>query len=147
MLHSKREGIEKPQERESTWFAEDAILWSSALRKLGVSAMVAGGEARDRFIAWMGHCCYTIDAERAQAVRKGIGPDALETRDGKTYFDLWSAIAAQLRAAGVRQVEVARICTLSGGADLWSYRGRGPDGKYGTQLGFIGSPRLKAAAP
>src|SRR5207247_409647 len=40
-LHSKREGIEKPQERESTWFAEDAILWSSALRKLGVSAGVS----------------------------------------------------------------------------------------------------------
>ena len=262
-LHSKREGIEKPQERESMWFAEDAILWSSALRKLGVSAgvstradgsmagshhplaeqaenraalarrlgfdavvrakqvhgrdvayvtaavepwpiadalwtdrpgvllgiaaadcvpvlvadprgpigaahagwlgtslevaralvdaMVAGGASRDGLVASIGPsigpCCYTIDAERAEAVRERIGPDALETRDGKTYFDLWSANAAQLRAAGVREVEVARICTLSGGADLWSYRGRGPDGKYGTQLGFIGRPRLKAAVP
>jgi len=33
---------------------------------------------------------------------------------------------------------MSAVCTLSGGADLWSYRGRDPDGMYGTQLGFIG---------
>jgi purine-nucleoside/S-methyl-5'-thioadenosine phosphorylase / adenosine deaminase len=107
-----------------------------------VDAMVAGGAVRERLVAAIGPsigpCCYTIDAERAATVRERIGPDPLETRDGKTYFDLWSANEAQLRAAGVQRVEVARICTLSGGADLWSYRGRGPDGKYGTQLGFVG---------
>ena len=53
-------------------------------------------------------------------------------------FDLWSANVAQLAASGVRDIEVAGICTKSGGADLWSYRGRDPDGRYGTQLGFIG---------
>jgi len=107
-----------------------------------VDAMVAGGAARERLVAAIGPsigpCCYTIDDERGRTVGERIGRDALEVLDGKTYFDLWSANAAQLRAAGVGQVEVARICTLSGGADLWSYRGRGPDGKYGTQLGFIG---------
>ncbi len=35
-------------------------------------------------------------------------------------------------------IEIAGLCTLSGDADLWSYRGRGADGVYGTQLGFIG---------
>jgi YfiH family protein len=107
-----------------------------------VDAMVAGGAVRDRLVAAIGPsigpCCYTIDAERAATVRERIGPAALDLRDGKTYFDLWSANEAQLRAAGVRRVETARICTLTGGADLWSYRGRGPDGKYGTQLGFVG---------
>jgi YfiH family protein len=107
-----------------------------------VDAMVAGGAVRERLVAAIGPsigpCCYTIDAERAATVRERIGPDALETREGKTYFDLWSANETQLRAADVQRVEVARICTLSGGADLWSYRGRGPDGTYGTQLGFVG---------
>ena len=53
-------------------------------------------------------------------------------------LDLWRANAAQLAAAGVRRVEISGLCTRSGGADLWSYRGRGADGVYGTQLGFIG---------
>jgi copper oxidase (laccase) domain-containing protein len=115
-----------------------------------VDAMVAGGAVRERLVAAIGPsigpCCYTIDADRAAQVRARIGGAALEARDGKIYFDLWSANAAHLRDAGVQRVEIAGLCTLSSGADLWSYRGRGPDGKYGTQLGFIGrggsGPRL-----
>jgi YfiH family protein len=253
-LHPRREGIEKPQERQRAWYEEDGLLWSSALRNAGlqagmsarrhgsmagshhplaeqaenrgalarrlgfdavvrakqvhgrdvayvtaavepwpvadalwtdrggvligiaaadcvpilvadprgpvgaahagwlgtslnvvgalVDAMVAGGAVRERLIATVGPsigpCCYSIDEERAATVRQRIGPDALVAREGKTYFDLWAANEAQLRASGVQRVEVARLCTRSGGADLWSYRGRGPDGKYGTQLGFIG---------
>jgi copper oxidase (laccase) domain-containing protein len=53
-------------------------------------------------------------------------------------MDLWAANTAQLRSVGVTRIEMSGVCTLSGGADLWSYRGRGPDGIYGTQLGFIG---------
>ena len=53
-------------------------------------------------------------------------------------FDLWRANAEQLRDAGVHLVETSGLCTLSGGADLWSYRGRAADGTYGTQLGFLG---------
>ena len=111
-----------------------------------VEAMIAGGAARERLVAALGPsigpCCYTIDEERAEIVRARIGDEALgETVvDGarRFVFDLWAANAAQLRASGVARVEVAGLCTLSGGADLWSYRGRGPDGVYGTQLGFIG---------
>ena len=51
------------------------------------------------------------------------------------------ANTAQLRDAGVARIEVAGICTRSGGAPVWSYRGRGADGKYGTQLGFLGRAR------
>lgn len=111
-----------------------------------VEAMVAGGAARERLVAAIGPsigpCCYTIDEERAQVVRERIGDEALHEAavDGarRFVFDLWAANVAQLKAAGVERVEIARLCTLSGGADLWSYRGRGPDGVYGTQLGFIG---------
>ncbi|HEY6959618.1 MAG TPA: polyphenol oxidase family protein [Candidatus Limnocylindria bacterium] len=111
-----------------------------------VEAMVDGGAQRGRLVAALGPsigpCCYTIDEQRAEIVSARIGGDALRETvvDGvrRYVFDLWSANAAQLRAAGVERIEVAGLCTLSGGADLWSYRGRGSDGVYGTQLGFIG---------
>ena len=70
---------------------------------------------------------------------RGLGDHLLE-RDGATVFDLWSANEAQLRGTGVATVEVARICTRCGGRDLWSFRGRGADGRYGTQLAFLGRP-------
>jgi YfiH family protein len=110
-----------------------------------VEAMVAGGASRDRLVAALGPsigpCCYTIDQARAATVRSRIG-DAALTRAGDAFIlDIWSANAAQLAAAGVRRIEISGLCTRSGGADLWSYRARGADGRYGTQLGFIGWPR------
>jgi YfiH family protein len=114
-----------------------------------VEALVGHGADRGRLVAALGPsigpCCYTIDEERADIVRQRIGGDAVSRAGdaeggapGAFVLDLWGANAAQLRAAGVRAVEVAGLCTLSGGADLWSYRGRGADGRHGTQLGFIG---------
>ena len=86
----------------------------------------------------IGPCCYTIDEQRAAVVRgRGLGDHLLE-RDGATVFDLWSANEAQLRGMGVPTVEIARICTRCGGRDLWSFRGRGADDRYGTQLAFLG---------
>lgn len=113
-----------------------------------VEAMVAGGAARERLVAAIGPsigpCCYAIDEERAGTIRARIGDDALRetVADGvrRYVFDLWSANVSQLRASGVERIEIAGLCTRSGGADLWSYRGRGTDGVYGTQLGFIGRP-------
>ena len=87
----------------------------------------------------IGPCCYTIDEARAELVAaSGQGAYLRRRPDGATAFDLWAANVAQLRDLGVESIEVSRICTLSGGYDLWSYRGRDPDGRYGTQLGFIG---------
>ena len=107
-----------------------------------VEAMVAGGAARERLVAAIGPsigpCCYAIDDERAELVRGRIGEASIRREGDRTMLDLWSANATQLRAAGVQRVETARLCTLHGGADLWSYRGRGPDGAYGTQVAFIG---------
>ena len=107
-----------------------------------VEAMVAGGASRERMVAAIGPsigpCCYTIDEGRASLIASRIGDDAL-VRDGRgVTFDLWAANAAQLRAAGVGRIEIAGLCTKSGGADLWSYRGRDADGRYGTQLAFVG---------
>jgi hypothetical protein len=109
-----------------------------------VEAMVEGGAVRERLWASLGPsigpCCYTIDEQRAQTITERIGEVDLR-REGdpaRPVLDLWSANARQLRAAGVTRVEVSGLCTRSGGADLWSYRARGADGKYGTQLGFLG---------
>jgi hypothetical protein len=110
-----------------------------------VRALVGAGSRASRLVAAIGPsigpCCYTVDAARAELVRAS-GQDAhLQERGDRFVFDLWSANIAQLRDIGVESIEVSRICTLSGGHDLWSYRGRGADGRYGTQLGFIGGPR------
>ena len=108
-----------------------------------VRAFVGAGSRASAIVASIGPsigpCCYTIDAARAQLVSaSGQGAHLRDRPDGATTFDLWSANVAQLRDLGVESIEVSRICTLSGGHDLWSYRGRDADGRYGTQLGFIG---------
>jgi copper oxidase (laccase) domain-containing protein len=104
--------------------------------------MVAGGAARERLVASLGPaigpCCYVIDLERATLVNERIGESCLRKIDDRIVMDLWAANIAQLRSAGVTRIEMSGVCTLSGGADVWSYRGRDPDGMYGTQLGFIG---------
>jgi YfiH family protein len=119
--------------------------WEGTTRQVAralVDAMVAGGASRERLVAALGPsigpCCYAIDEARAAKIAEALGDDALSREGGRVVFDLWRANSAQLEEAGVSRVEVSGLCTLSGGADLWSYRGRGADGKYGTQLGFLG---------
>ena len=108
-----------------------------------VRALVGAGSRASALVASIGPsigpCCYTIDEARADLVgATGQGAYLRRGSDGKVAFDLWSANVAQLRDLGVESIEVSRICTLSGGHDLWSYRGRDANGRYGTQLGFIG---------
>ena len=61
-------------------------------------------------------------------------------RDGRMYFDLWSANRAQLELAGIPadQIELAGICTMSRTDIFYSYRREGtgcghflPDGRSG----------------
>jgi len=110
-----------------------------------VRALVGAGSRASAIVASIGPsigpCCYTIDEARADLVRaSGQGAFLRPAAEGATAFDLWSANVAQLQDLGVESIEVSRICTRSGGHDLWSYRGRDADGRYGTQLGFIGKP-------
>ena len=110
-----------------------------------VRALVGAGSRASALVASIGPsigpCCYTIDEARADLVgASGQGAYLRRGPDGKVALDLWAANVAQLRDLGVESIEVSRICTLSGGHDLWSYRGRDADGRYGTQLGFIGRP-------
>ena len=134
--------------------------WQGATLRVAeqlVEAMVAGGAVRERLVASLGPaigpCCYTIDMERATIVNERIGESCLRKVNDRIVMDLWAANTAQLRSVGVTRIEMSAVCTLSGGADLWSFRGRDPDGMYGTQLGFIGqlpggfAPREPPAEP
>ena len=124
--------------------------WQGTRLRVGqalVRALVGAGSRASALVASIGPsigpCCYTIDEARADLVgASGQGAYLRRGHDGVIAFDLWSANVAQLRDLGVESIEVSRICTLSGGMehDLWSYRGRAADGRYGTQLGFIGRP-------
>ena len=121
--------------------------WEGTTKRVAealVEAMVAGGAARERLVASLGPaigpCCYVVDMERATIVNERIGEACLRKVNDRIVMDLWAANTAQLRSVGVTRIEMSAVCTLSGGADLWSYRGRDPDGMYGTQLGFIGRP-------
>ncbi len=90
----------------------------------------------------IGPCCYVIDEPRAAVIRERLGSDSGDLlfagADGRPVFDLWSANVQQLEQAGVRIVDRCDVCTQSGGADVWSYRGE--SGRNGTGLGIIGRP-------
>lgn len=124
--------------------------WQGTSRRIAVrlvEALVRNGADTSRLVAAIGPsigpCCYVIDESRAATIRERLGSDSADVlfagADGRPVFDLWSANVQQLEQAGVRTVERCDVCTMSGGADIWSYRGEG--GRNGTGLGIIGRAR------
>lgn len=123
--------------------------WQGTSRRIAVrlvETLARNGADPSRMVAAIGPsigpCCYAIDAPRAAVIRERLGSDSSDVLfagpDGRPVFDLWSANAQQLEQAGVRTVERCDVCTQSGGADVWSYRG--DKGQGGTGLGIIGWP-------
>ena len=56
----------------------------------------------------------------------------LQTRNGSTYLDLWTANAIQLRNAGVEQIQVSGLCTACHLDDWFSHRAeKGKTGRFG----------------
>ena len=124
--------------------------WQGTSKRIAVrlvEALSSNGADPRRLIAAIGPsigpCCYVIDEVRAATIRERLGADSADVLfagpDGRPVFDLWSANAQQLEQAGVRTIERCDVCTQSGGADIWSYRG--DKGRNGTGLGFIGRPK------
>lgn len=124
--------------------------WQGTTKRIAVrlvEALVRNGADPGRLVAAIGPsigpCCYAIDEPRAAIIRERLGSDSADVLfagpDGRPVFDLWSANAQQLAQAGVRTIERCDVCTQSGGADVWSYRG--DKGHGGTGLGIIGRPR------
>ncbi len=107
-----------------------------------VEILVASGAKRECLVAALrpsiGPCCYTIEEQRAAVITERLGAEAIDRQNGRFVFDLWRANDEQLRAAGVGTVEMSGICTRHSGADVWSYRGRGRDGRWGSALAVLG---------
>lgn len=115
-----------------------------------VEAMREGGGDAGAMTAALGPsigpCCYTVGSERVALVRERLGPladAAVVERGGRSVFDLWTANAEQLRAAGVVAIEVAGACTQCGDEDVFSRRG-GDVGLLG--MAFIGRHAAGTAA-
>ena len=59
----------------------------------------------------------------------------IETRNGKTYLDLWSANFIQLQKSGVEKIEVAGLCTACHLDDWFSHRAeKGKTGRFGALI-------------
>jgi len=65
----------------------------------------------------------------------GEGIQLIETREGRTYLDLWAANKIQLARAGVEHVEVAGLCTACHLDDWYSHRAeKGKTGRFGALI-------------
>lgn len=94
-----------------------------------VHAMIRayGSEPRDILACIgpsIGPCCYEIGPEVRTRVKEAFSDsgDLLITQDGSVRFDLWKANASVLREMGVREIEIAEICTADNTGDLYSWR-------------------------
>jgi copper oxidase (laccase) domain-containing protein len=59
----------------------------------------------------------------------------IESRNGSTYLDLWTANAIQLRNAGVEQIEISQVCTACHLEDWFSHRAeKGKTGRFGALI-------------
>jgi len=81
---------------------------------------------------------YEVGPDVVARVEQAFGPDAsrlIETREGRTYFDLWEANKLQLNQAGVEQVEVSGLCTGCHTDDWFSHRvEKGKTGRFGALI-------------
>ena len=59
----------------------------------------------------------------------------LQTRNGHTHLDLWTANAIQLQEAGVGQIQVSGVCTACNLDDWFSHRAeKGKTGRFGALM-------------
>ncbi len=81
---------------------------------------------------------YAVGMDVIEEVRRSFGHQSsmlLSERDGRTYLDLWMANRLVLEAIGVKQVQVAGICTACSTADWYSHRlENGKTGRFGALL-------------
>lgn len=63
--------------------------------------------------------------------------DIIKNKNGKLFFNLWEANRMQLIQCGVRQIEVAEICTACDLENWYSYRMEGQkSGRFGVLFGL-----------
>jgi YfiH family protein len=75
--------------------------------------------------------------EHVQQAFEGYAGALLTSRNGGTYFDLWSANRMLLEQAGVRRIEVSGLCTACSLEDWYSHRlEKGRTGRFGALIGL-----------
>lgn len=81
---------------------------------------------------------YAVGPDVVTQVRQTFGGDAsalLARIDGDMHFDLWAANRLLLEQAGVRQIEVAGLCTACDLDDWYSHRAeKGRTGRFGALI-------------
>lgn len=78
---------------------------------------------------------YEVGPEVLDLVRRSFGEDAnrlTSQTNGHTHLDLWEANSVVLRQAGVKEIQVAGICTGCNTGDWFSHRAEhGKTGRFG----------------
>ena len=104
-----------------------------------------GSKARDVLAAIgpsIGPDHYEVGQAVVEKVRQVFGEDSsslLPESQGRVHFDLWQANRLLLERAGVRQVELARLCTACEVRDFYSHRlEQGRTGRFGALIALAG---------
>ena len=83
---------------------------------------------------------YEIGEDVITRVREAFQEDAatlLVLHGERTHFNLWEANRLSLTRAGVRQVEIAGLCTACHPEDWYSHRAqKGKTGRFGAMIGL-----------
>lgn len=89
----------------------------------------------------IGPCCYEVGPEVVERVGAAFprteGLLARRQPNGHAHLDLWAANAYQLAQLGLRQIEIARLCTACRTDLFYSHRAeRGRTGRMGAIIGL-----------
>ena len=86
----------------------------------------------------IGPCCYQVGQEVVEQVGGVLDGGALFHQvNGRAHLDLWAAVQCQLVEAGVRQIDVAELCTACDTDEWFSHRAEGgKTGRFGVVIGL-----------
>ena len=88
----------------------------------------------------IGPCCYEVGPEVIEQVLMAFPNDTLlrpSGCEGHAYMDLWKANASQLKALGIEEIHVARLCTCCHCDLFFSHRGdSGRTGRFAVIIGL-----------
>ncbi len=87
----------------------------------------------------IGPCCYDVGADVAEKIAGACpaGAKAVHHVNGQIRADLPTAVEAQLRAAGVKRIEQADLCTSCRVDEFFSHRAEnGRTGRFGVVIGW-----------
>lgn len=120
--------------------------WLGTVRGAGRTAVEAmqrryGSQPEDVLAAIgpsIGPDHYEVGPDVIAHVQQAFGQHAdslIESREGRTYLDLWAANRVQLEEAGVRHIENPRVCTACHLEDWFSHRAeKGRTGRFGALI-------------